>query len=138
MRNRVVRFGNAALGIGPHSSFPGQHERGYARDVRLQSNRKQIEDQPRMLGEVRRDPAGLGQAGRKLARLTLRFAKTHFELADRGEVLVQLAPVSGAQRALETLRVLQCQVENALPVIILVLAFCRRAAHVQIPEQPLE
>ena len=64
VRQRMVRFGHADLGVRAVARLARQLERDHARDVALQRQHLQIEHQPRVVGVRRRArrPAGRGPA----------------------------------------------------------------------------
>src|SRR5262245_37794324 len=53
MTDRVVRVGNADLGIGAIALLPRELERDDPRDIRLKGQNLQIEQELRMVGEFR-------------------------------------------------------------------------------------
>ena len=50
VRERMMRFGDADLGIGSRAGFARQLERDHAGDVALQRQHLQVEHQPRVVG----------------------------------------------------------------------------------------
>ena len=114
MRHRVVRLGDAQVGIRDHAGVLRQHEAQDARDVGLVGQRRQLEHQACMLFPR------LGNAERRVhllqraLALLLRRLDAALYLANVVQVLVQPAHVSSAEPVLEVLHVVGQRIQDAL------------------------
>ena len=136
MARRMVRIGDADLGIGAVAQLARELERHDAGDVALERQHLQVEHQPRVVGERvghAHRAVEVGEqvvAGRRLRPLNLPL-----HLADAVEILLDPGPVGRPDRALEPRDVLAERVEEAGPALERGLALLGGAA---LAEEPLE
>ena len=116
----VVRIGDADFAISAVALLDRHQEGDHARGIGLERGSHQVEHEVRMLGVVLRNACRGRLDGRLHARRVglLGFLDAAFDLADGVEIFVDLAPVGGAERALQAARVLHHRIEHA-PVVAL-------------------
>ena len=109
----VVAFGHADGGVAAIAALVREHERRDARRIGLEREHEQVGEHADVLGVVVGNacrPRGAGQG----AVASSGLAAIPLDLADRGQVLVELALVAGAEPLRELRRVVAHEVEDAL------------------------
>ena len=132
-----MAVGDADFAIGARRAFARDQERQHARQVGLERDRHHVGHQLEVLGEIRRNAVRLVHVRIDLRVVLFRLFDLPLDLADRGEVLVELALVGGSEVGLQLLRVVGDEIENAAAVLF----FCGarfRAQRGAVAEQPLE
>ena len=101
VRERVVRVGDADLGVGPRADLAAHHERGHAGEVDLVGQHLQVEHQLDVLGEGGGNALGLGELGQVEVLPLLGPLDAALDVAHALEVLVDLEAVGGPDLVLE-------------------------------------
>ena len=113
VRQRMVAVGDADLAIGAGGAFARDQEGHHAGQIRLERDRHHIGHQFKVLGEIGRDAVRLVHLRIDLRVVVLRLVKLPFHFADGAEIFVELALVGGTKAALELLRIVGDEIENA-------------------------
>ena len=135
VRQVVVAVGHADERIGPVAALVGHDERADARQVALEGQGHQVVHQADVLGVVLRNAGRPRIVGQRLIRGALGRFDARFQLADRAEILVELALVLGAEPGVQIVGVFEHEVEHALFELLALGALLGGAAH---GKQPLE
>ena len=135
---RMVRVGNADLGIALQAPLASDHHGRDAREVGLEGHHLEVEHQLDVLGERRGDAGRLLDARRELGAFLFRPLQPPLDLPDRVEVLVHLAPVGRAEAGDELARALAHDVQDALALPGPPGPAFRGQGHVVDAEEPLE
>ena len=112
----VVALGDADHPVLLLAPLAGEHAGGDAGHVGLERQHHQVAHQAEVLRQVGRDRLRLDRACGRLDRRQLVGAgDPQLQLADAGEILVQLLPVGAAQAAVQAPCIVQDGVEHAGP-----------------------
>ena len=115
VREEVVAFGDADLGEGPVAAVVGHDQGGHPGRVGLERQDHHVAHQAEVVAVRAGDAARGGDAGvGHLRRSTPRPLDPGLDLADAGQVLVELVLVAGRELALEVAGVVEDEVEDRL------------------------
>ena len=118
MRHRVVLVRHPDMGKRPGTGLARHHQRPDPGHVGLIGQREQVEHQRGVLLEILRDvDRPVRQVDLGLGVTPLRATDPLLEIPHRIQILRQLVPVGGAQRPLQTQRLLGHRIENAAGVV---------------------
>ena len=116
VRQLVVAFGDADDPVLLLAALAGEHEGDDAGHVGLERQHHQVAHQAEVLRQVGRHLLRLDRVlGRLHRRQGLGAGDPQFQLADAGEVLVQLLPIGAAELVVQAPGVFQHGVEHAGP-----------------------
>src|SRR5216684_1096750 len=135
VRQRMMRLGNADLGISSRAGFASELKRDDPGDVSLQSQHLQVEHQARVVRISGRYAEGAVQIEARIGRLGLRLLNAALHFANRVEILTDLVAVAGPELPLKARDIFAYPIEKAGVFAQLHPAICRAAA---LAEQPLE
>ncbi len=118
VRERMMPVAHADVAVAAIRALVREHERADARHVALKREHHHVAHQPRVLlvafGNALRHFVSGGDRRIRARHHFLRFLDALFDLADRGEILIQLLLVAAADFRAQRFRVVEHEVEDAL------------------------
>src|SRR5262245_18737284 len=109
----MVRFGNADLRIRARALFLADHERDDAREIGLERQQLQVQQQIQVILEDRWNALRLIDGGQLQVPLLLGLLNAALDVADGVRVLVDLGLIFRPERSLEARQLLDDRIENA-------------------------
>ena len=133
----VVPFADADVGIGAVAAVVGHDEGGDPGAVGPEGQRQDIEHQFHMVGELRRHPLGTGVIG-QVGADPIGRGDAALHVAHGAHVFVELVLIVAAKAAVQPLRIVEHEVEDARTPSLPPCPDLRRLVGVAAGEQPVE